>query len=121
MKLKVFLDANIPYSSIDIFEKFNYDVRHARKIGMANDPDEDIIEYAIKHNQILLTKDIGLGNILNYPLKSHHGAVILRLPFYFTAKQINEVLSEFLKSVKEEEIKNSITIIELGRYRIRKG
>jgi len=120
MRLKFFLDANIPYSSITIFKNFNYDAEHARNIGMGNSLDNEIIEYVIKHHQILVTKDLGFGNIMDYPIKSHHGVIILRLPFYYTAKQINNALLRFLKSVKEHEIKNSITIIEAGRYRIRR-
>lgn len=119
--MKIFLDSNIPYSSINIFKKFNHDVQHARNIGMANAVDNEILEYAIKHNQILVTKDLGFGNILDYPIKSHHGVVILRLPFYYTAKQINNALLEFLKSIEEDDIKNAVTIVEAGRYRIRKS
>jgi|TARA_B100001971_G_C18000670_1_gene437153 predicted nuclease of predicted toxin-antitoxin system len=118
--MKFLLDANIPYSSINIFKKFNHDVQHARKIGMANALDDDIIEHARKHNQILVTKDLGFGNTLNYPIKSHNGIIILRLPFYYIAKQINNALLDFLKSVKEGQIENSVTIIQLGRYRTRR-
>ena len=62
IQLKFFLDANIPYSSITIFKKFNYSAEHARNIGMGNSLDNEIIEYAIKRHQILVTKDLGFGN-----------------------------------------------------------
>ena len=118
--MKFFLDSNLPYSSVDIFKNFNHDVQHARNIGMANAPDNKIIEYAKKHKRILVTKDLGFGNILNYPIKSHCGVIILRLPFYYTAKQINNALSRFLKYIKEKDIKNAITILEISRYRTRR-
>lgn len=118
--MRFLLDANIPYSSIDVFKKFNYDVQHTRNIGLAKVTDKEIIKYVKKNQQVLVTKDLGFANILDYPFKTHHGLIVLRLPFYFTAKQINKALSGFLKSVKEDQIKNSIIIVELGRYRIRK-
>src|SRR3989344_8295944 len=116
--MRFFLDANIPYSSIDIFKKFNHHSEHARNIGMGNSSDKEIIRYAIKNNEILVTKDLGFGNILNYPSKSHRGIIILRLPFYYNAKQINEVLLKFLESVKEKDIKNALIVIDINKYRI---
>lgn len=118
--MKFFLDANMPYSSSEIFRRFGYDVLHAGDVRLSNAVDEKILKYSIENNRILVTKDLDFGNILNYPLKSHKGIIILRLPFFFTAKQINNVLSDFLKSIKENEIKDAITILEIGRYRIRK-
>jgi hypothetical protein len=55
--------------------------------------------------------------VLRYP--RHPGAIILRLPYAFTANEINKRLEEFLKTVKEEELKETITIVELSRYRRR--
>lgn len=117
--IKFFLDANIPYSSKQIFKDFGT-VEHTRDVGLSKASDKEILRYASKNKSILVTKDLEFGNILLYPAKSHQGVVILRLPFYYTAEQINKALVQFLKSVELEEIKNSITVVELGRYRIRK-
>jgi predicted nuclease of predicted toxin-antitoxin system len=117
--IKFFLDANIPYSSKQIFKSFGT-VEHARDAGLSRAADKEILKYAVKNKSILVTKDLEFGNILIYPIKSHRGVIILRLPFYYTAEQINKALVQFLKSVELEEIRNSITVVELGRYRIRK-
>lgn len=118
--MRFFLDANIPSSSIDVFKAFNHEVIHSREIEMGSSPDIEIVDYATKNNRVLVTKDVGIGNILRYPIKSHKGVVVLRLPFYFTAKQINNILSSFLKNMNEGEVKNAVTILEVGRYRVRK-
>jgi len=46
--------------------------------------------------------------------------VVLKLPFYFTAKQINNALKEFLSSLDVKKLENAVTIVELGRYRMRR-
>jgi len=117
--MKFFLDACMPYSSKEIFQRYG-EVSHARDIGMGGAPDKEIIEYASKNKAVLVTKDLDFGNTLLYPIDSYFGVIILRVPFYFTAKQINNVLREFLSSVNIEELKNAITIVELGRYRMRR-
>ena len=67
--MRFLLDANIPFSSKEILKKFNYNAEHSREIGLGKATDEQIIKYAIKNNQILVTKDLGFGNIKKYPIK----------------------------------------------------
>lgn len=118
--MRFLLDANIPVSCKEIFHEFGCDALHVMEAGLSQAPDKDIIEFAVKNKRILVTKDIEFGNVLFYPLSTHHGVIILRLPFYFTAAKIKDVLKKFLAAAKPDEIENSITIIELGRYRTRK-
>ncbi|MBU2503901.1 MAG: DUF5615 family PIN-like protein [Nanoarchaeota archaeon] len=118
--MEFFLDANVPYSSAKIIKNLGYKVRHAREIGMGKSPDEEIIDYASRNNMILITRDVGFGNLINYPLKSHKGVVLLRLPPYFISRQINKIILDFLKSVKEKEIKNSLIVLDINKYRVRK-
>ena len=118
--MKFLLDANLPSSSKEIFKKFNYKAEHSREIGLGKSTDEQIIKYAIKNNQILVTKDLDFGNIKKYPIKEHKGIILIRAPFYYTANQINRVLYNFLNSIKEKELNDSLIIVEVNRYRIRK-
>ncbi len=118
--LKFLVDADMPKSSKEVIKKFGHEVIDVRDIGLRSASDQEIIEYAFSNECIVVTRDLDFGNIIRYPLKKHHGVVILRLPYTFTAHEINDNLAQFLKSVDEEKIINSVTIVELGRYRIRK-
>ena len=64
---------------------------------------------------IIVTRDTDFGEVLRYP--KHPGAIIFRLPYTFTVKEINKRLKEFLTSVSEDKIRNAIVIVELSRYR----
>ena len=116
-KLKFLLDADMPRSSAEVIRSFGYDVDDVRDVGLGSVKDKEIIEYALKNGLIIVTRDTDFGEVLRYP--EHPGAIILRLPYTFTAKQINEKLKEFFSSVEEDEICNSIVVVELSRYRIR--
>jgi len=48
------------------------------------------------------------------------GLLIVRLPYYFTVDKINRIFSEFIREVNVDELLNSITVLELGRYRTKK-
>lgn len=115
--LKFLLDADMPRSSAGVIRSIGYEVEDVRDIGLRTAKDKEIIEYALKHKRIIITRDTDFGEVLRYP--RHPGAIILRLPYAFTADEINKRLEEFLKTVKEEELKETITIVELSRYRRR--
>ena len=118
-KLKFFLDENMPLIMKEILISLGHEVEHAR-MKMQGCPDEEIVLYAKENNAILVTKDLGLGNVLIYPKSSHYGLIIIRTPLHFTAPQITELLKNFIDSINLQELINSIVILELGRYRIRK-
>ncbi|KXA96011.1 hypothetical protein AKJ39_05205 [candidate division MSBL1 archaeon SCGC-AAA259J03] len=66
---------------------------------------------------MIITRDTDFGDVLRHP--DHPGALILRLPYNYTAEEINNRLEKFLNRIDVNELKNSITILEIDRYRKR--
>ena len=117
--MRFLLDENIPFSVLDIITNSGFEAEHVRNIGMQGSGDKQVAEYAKKQKAVLITKDLEFGNLLIYPKNSHYGLLILKLPYTFSAKQISKVLKEFLTKIDIKELVNSITILEIGKYRIR--
>ena len=118
--MKFFLDANIPYSALQIFEELKLEATHARNIGMNRSTDKQIADYAAKNRSVLVTKDLEFANRALFPPETHYGLIILRLPPNFKASQFASALNEFLKSVEINALEKSVAIVKLGRYRLRK-
>ena len=118
--MKFFLDANFSNSTLKIFEDLHFEAIHARHIGLETASDDEIFSYAAKNKCILVTKDLEFGNPNSFQLKDIEGLIIVRVPFYFTAGQINAVLMDFLNTIDITELSNNLTILKLGRYRMRK-
>ena len=116
-ELKFLLDADMPRSSVEAIRALGFDVQDVRDLGMRYAKDIEIMGYALKTGRIVITRDLDFGGVLRYP--NHPGAIILRLPFEYTAKELNDVLREFLSSVDEMVLQKAIIILELGRYRRR--
>ena len=114
---KFLLDADMPRSSAEVISTLDFDVKDVRDLGMRYAKDSEIIAYAQRTGRVVITRDLDFGSILRYP--DHPGSIILRLPFEYTAKELNEVLKDFLSYVDEKIIQNAIIILELGRYRRR--
>ncbi len=114
---KFLLDADMPRSSALVISALGFDVKDVRDLGMRYAKDREIIEYAQKNDRVVVTRDLDFGSVLQYP--NHPGAIILRLPSEYTAKEINDVLREFLSSVEGRIMQKAIIIVEIGRYRRR--
>lgn len=117
--MKFFLDENLPLSSLDAIQKLGFKAEHVKTVGLQGRSDKTIAEYAKKQQAILITKDLEFGSLTVYPKNSHYGVIILRLPHYFTAKQIIDALNNFLTKIRPETLAHTITVLEVGRYRSR--
>ena len=117
--MKFFLDANMPYSSKEVFKKFGK-VQNAKDINLQGALDDEIFDFVIKNKAILVTKDLEFGNPYIYNLKQYAGLIIIRVPFYFKSEQLNKILNNFLSSTEIKDLEKSITIVEPGKIRIRK-
>ncbi len=103
--------------SAEIIRALGFDVEDVRDLGMRYAEDGEIIEYSRKTGRVVVTRDLDFGGVLQYP--NHPGAIILRLPSEYTAKELNNILRDFLSSVERQILRKAIIIVELGRYRRR--
>jgi ribosomal protein L35AE/L33A len=70
---------------------------------------------------VVLTGDLGFGNILRFPIGTHSGIVIARFPNEIPAKALIRSLVSALQDVKVDEIRGNVLVVEPGRVRLRKG
>jgi predicted nuclease of predicted toxin-antitoxin system len=79
-----------------------------RDIGLRGHSDNEVFAYAQAHGQIVISADKGFTNTLRFPLGSHAGIVVVRVPDELpTARMHQELLS------------GALVIVEIGRVRVR--
>lgn len=108
----------MPKSTAEIIESCGHSVKDVRNIGLRGASDKDIMDRAKSEKMIIITRDKDFGDVLRYP--KHPGALILRLPYTYTAEGINNRLKNFLKHIETNKLNNAVTILEIDRYRRRK-
>ncbi len=115
--MRFLIDADSPRSLVELFNKHGHVATHVRdELGAATD--EDIFEYAKKNQQVIVTRDLGFAE--KFMESKGVGLILVRLPYYFTVDKINKVFEEFLKEMDYKKVVDSITVLELGRYRSKK-
>ena len=117
--MRFLLDANIPYYAKEVFPA-RHTAIHVRDIHLHDSADEIVIGWAKRHRAVLVTRDFDFANILRFPPRRYAGIVVLKLPHFYGAVQINRVLGQFLSKAREADLRKSVIIVEDGRFRIRK-
>ncbi len=97
------------------------EVEDVRDVGLRGKSDETIFEYAQANGLVILTEDLGFGNLLRFPLHTHHGIMVARFPNEVSSQVLNSAILTALRDMSPEEIKSRLVIVEPGRVRLRKG
>ena len=117
---KFVIDEDMPRSTGRILAEAGYAVFDIRDYGLRGADDNKIFEFALTKQAVLITGDIGFGNILHFPLGKHFGIVLARFPNEIDTQELNRQLLDKFKDLSEDDFKGNILIIEPGKLRIRK-
>src|SRR3989338_3709064 len=113
---KFFLDENISNSTKNLLEELGYDVKSVGDRKMFGCEDVDVLRRAALEDSVVITQDLGFGNLLNYPVY-YTGVIILRLENQ-SPKNTNRVLGSLLKKIDHRILMKSLMIVSENRYRI---
>lgn len=74
------VDEDMPRTAAGVLRQAGYIAEDVRDVGLRGRSDQAIFEYAQAHNSIIVTADTDFANVLDYPLGTHPGIIVLRLP-----------------------------------------
>ncbi len=78
MSIKFLTDENISKSLVRALRKSGYDIKDIKEEKLFGISDIEVINTAKEENRVILTHDKHFGNLVNYPLQSHCGVVLIR-------------------------------------------
>jgi len=96
-----------------------YPILKAKEAGLGGKPDFEILRYAIKSRRVLITEDIDFSNIILYPLRLHHGIILLRFR-HKLEEAVHNTLLTLLKELKPKDFQKTLIIVDSDKYRLRK-
>ena len=117
---KFLIDEDMPRSTAGALKGRGYEVKDIRDYGLRGADDEKVYQFAQSNQAVLITGDMGFGNILHFPIGRHFGIVIVHFPNEMTTHEINRQLVDRFREFTEDDFKGNLIIIEPGKVRIRK-
>ena len=116
MKFK--LDENLPVSAASILAAAGHDVDTVPGEHLTGRPDQDVVAASTAAGRVLISLDVGLGDIRAYPPGSHAGIVILRLADQSSATVI-EAIEDLASLAEPASLAGAVAVLQRGLLRIR--
>lgn len=117
--IKILVDEDMPRPTADLLRSLDIDAFDVREIGLKGATDQEIFKYAQKKRMIIISRDKEFSSIVKYPLGTHSGIIVARLPYTFVRSQILSIIKEFFIDVEKSKLPNNLTILEVEKYRIK--
>ena len=115
------VDEDLPRSLAPALRAAGYDATDVRDEGLRGAPDAHIFAAAQQRSMVVVTADVEFGNELTYPLASHHGVMLARLPGALPAPMLVHAIVTAVASLAGEQLAGTIVIVEPGRLRVRRS
>lgn len=117
--MKFLVDMPISPKTCSFLTKEGFDAVHLYHLNKSRASDGEIIELAKQENRIIITMDLDFPFILAHSHAKVPGVILVRMS-YATVERINQHLSHLLNVISEDEIKNSVVVLEDTSIRVRK-
>ena len=109
--MRLFLDQMIDASVAAILRQRGEDVECTAQVDMARAGDLEILEYCIKHDRTLITRDEHFGDWTVAKLTEHPGVIRLKVKPSST-ERIREVLLSFLDRHGARDFHDTLVIVK---------
>ena len=114
------IDEDMHRSVAKVLTQLGHQAIDIRDRGLRGKPDDVVFQFAQRQQAVLLTADLGFGNTLRFPLRTHAGILITRFPTELSTDRINADLKRSLRGLTDEDFKGNLIVISPGKIRVRR-
>lgn len=119
--LTLIVDENLPRDLAPALRQLGYTVKDVRDYNLRGRPDDEIYEFAQREQAVLISSDLGFADIVRFPLGTHHGIIVVRLPNELPADFRVRRIVQALTELKGVSLQGSLAIVSLSGIRIRRA
>jgi predicted nuclease of predicted toxin-antitoxin system len=110
----------MPRSTAPALRQAGYSAEDVRDSGLRGHDDQVVFDNAQVRGAIIVTADKDFASILRFPLGSHSGIIVVRVPDELPTHVMNRELLRALTELDGEDLTGCLVIVELGRIRVRR-
>jgi len=114
--LTFLLDENVSHKTYKRLRNENFQVKSTKSEKLAGTKNGDLLQVCSNNKWILVTHD---QDFITRKLKDFYGIIVVKI-HPTTDSVAGPILLNFLKTVKDEQIKNKIIILEKNDWRYKK-
>jgi predicted nuclease of predicted toxin-antitoxin system len=118
--IKILIDEDIPRSTLKVLNGVGYEVLDVRDYGLRGKSDEEIFKFAQQTGAVILTGDVGFGNLFRFLIGKHYGIFIVHFPNEISTSELNQQIMKALEVLIETDFIGNLIILEPGKIRVRR-
>jgi predicted nuclease of predicted toxin-antitoxin system len=115
--MKIVADENLAYRMIKALRNEGFEVLSIEE-DTPSIPDNNVLNVAVKENALLITEDKDFGDLVMLHKLPHKGILLLRLSGMDTDQKVIRMIDVI--ETYGEELKDSFTVVDTKKVRIRK-
>lgn len=116
MNIKV--DENLPIEVARVFSDAGHDALSVVDQDMSGAKDQVLLAKCKDEERVLVTLDVGFGDIRSYEHSEYPGVIVLRLQRHDKDHVLN-IVNRLLEPIKAEDLEGNLWIVDESRIRIR--
>jgi predicted nuclease of predicted toxin-antitoxin system len=117
--VKFLADMGVSPVTVAFLRKLGYDAVRLPEVGLERRTDADVIAYAVREGQVMLTFDLDYPALLALNPSSRVSAIIFRA-LSAKPKWINQRLGEILPLLEDALTEGAVAVVEDRRIRVRR-
>jgi predicted nuclease of predicted toxin-antitoxin system len=117
--VRIKLDENVPQDAVAVFTDGGHDVHTIPDEDLVGRPDADVWRACVAEHRMLVTFDLGFGDIRAYPPATHSGVVVLRLMDQ-RPDVVTDVLRRFLADYDLDTLSGHLIVVTDTLVRLRR-
>jgi len=118
--VRFLIDEDLSRSMARELNAAGYFAEDVRDVGLRGHSDDEVYQYAQANGAILVTADLGFANILQFPVGTNKGIILLRIPNEISINIVNLKLLNALAVLNEKDIVGNLIIVDMNKIRVRK-
>ena len=115
--MRIVADENLAYRMIKALRNEGFEVLSIEE-DTPSIPDDNVLSVAVKEDALLITEDKDFGDLVMLHKLPHRGILLLRLAGMETDEKVARTL-EVIR-IYGEELKDSFTVVDARKVRLRK-
>jgi predicted nuclease of predicted toxin-antitoxin system len=116
--LKLLIDMNLSNKLVKHLREAGFGCQHWKEIGDSRAPDTELFDWAVAHGAVVITRDLGFGNILTATQFDAPSVVQVRCEDSHSQSAFPIIL-QALRQCEEQLRQGALVVVSENRLRVR--
>jgi predicted nuclease of predicted toxin-antitoxin system len=118
--IKFVVDEDMPRSTSGVLKSRGFEAMDVRDCGLRGKSDEEVFRFAQREKAVIVTADLGFGNLLRFPVGGHSGIVVVHFPNEMSVSEMNDQIRKAFDNLTADDFKGNLIVLEPGKIRVRR-